>query len=54
MRSIDINGKATFKLIDLGVARQIQSDEQTSASIRGTEQDVHPRLIITSLLIVML
>jgi hypothetical protein len=57
MQSIDINGKATFKLTDLGVARQIQSDEQIPASIHGTEQDVHPsvhRLIIISFLNVML
>jgi len=57
MQSIDINGKATFKLTDLGVARQIQPNEQISSSIHATEQDVYRsvyRLIIISFLIVTL
>ncbi len=52
MQSIDINGKTTYKLIDLGVARQINPDEQTSDSISGTEEYVHPivyRLVLSSL-----
>jgi serine/threonine protein kinase len=54
MQSIDVNGKITFKLTDLGVARQINPGERTSNSIRGTEQYVHPDvywLIILSLFI---
>ncbi len=42
MQSIDINGKTTFKLTDLGVARQVNPEESTSYSIRGTEEYVHP------------
>ncbi len=42
MQSIDINGRTTYKLTDLGVARQINPDEQSSDSILGTEEYVHP------------
>jgi serine/threonine protein kinase len=42
MQLIDVNGKTTYKLTDLGVARQINPDESTSYSIRGTEEYVHP------------
>lgn len=42
MQSIDINGKTTFKLTDLGVARHINPNESTSHSIRGTEEFIHP------------
>lgn len=42
MQSIDTNGNATYKLTDLGVAREIQPEESTTFSIRGTEEYVHP------------
>ena len=42
MQSIDINGKATFKLTDLGFAREVLPEESASYSIRGTEEYVHP------------
>ena len=55
MQSIDMNGETTFKLTDLGVARQMNPDELSSPSIPGTEEFVHPivyRLeICTSLII---
>jgi hypothetical protein len=56
MQSIDINGKSTFKLTDLGVARQINPGEQTSDSIQGTEEYVHPIVywFITSSLFIII
>ena len=42
MQSIDTNGKTTYKLTDLGVAREVRPEESTSYSIRGTEEYVHP------------
>jgi len=42
MKSIGINGSPTYKLTDLGVARQINPDECASDSINGTEEYVHP------------
>ena len=42
MQSIDADGRTTYKLTDLGVARQVDPSESTSYSIRGTEEFVHP------------
>jgi len=44
MQSIGINGSLTYKLTDLGAARQIKPNEDASYSIIGTEEYVHPRV----------
>jgi serine/threonine protein kinase len=44
MLSIDINGRRTYKLADLGVARLINDGENAFTSLVGTEEYIHPEL----------
>lgn len=44
LQSIDLNGKITYKLADLGVARRINTDEFSSDTICGTVEFVNPKV----------